>query len=583
MFLFSAIDVSGLIAIICFCLLIMRWKIFVLTFCTSWARKRYNLIIMEESSSVDQYSISNTSSKKNHKIKQPDYSSIIRILSSEDSLVQRNSLGLTLDLTEKSARKLKKHKKVLHIEEDTIVKVQFDENLESIYSQYPNKEYNSSMFKNKPSLSKKQIVLRKNFYKPKRYRWEDWWETKEELIHKKNLYNTSKSFPLDTISLLFNFYPINSWALKKISGNSSGYEYIEEGGRNVTVYVLDTGVDVFNPEFEDRAYFGYNAIENSPNTDQQGHGTHVAGIIASKTFGISKKANIVAVKVLDENGTGSVSKIIEGIEFVVKDFVRNILKHGCKNTENTEDLIFYNNFHSQSERNRNFEKSNVYLHSDPNQISNTKAKNHLRIQNKGNAMYNAYSETSNTYLPKDTKKIFESCTDSYYNRKKAVVNLSVGGTKSLVLNYFIKKISQRFNIFFSVAAGNERSNACSFSPSSSEYSMTVAAVDKNDLPAKFSNKGRCVDIYAPGVEIESLWLNNTTKVLSGTSMSTPFVTGVAAVYLSLADFEFSDLKEKIIEDADVVIKDSTNIKFWSKKQPSCSLKKLYKRIKENVL
>ena len=64
-------------------------------------------------------------------------------------------------------------------------------------------------------------------------------------------------------------------------------------------YVVDTGVYAAHTEFEGRAFAGYNAVPNTKNIDVNGHGTHCAGIIASKTYGVAKQANIMAVKVLD--------------------------------------------------------------------------------------------------------------------------------------------------------------------------------------------------------------------------------------------------------------------------------------------
>lgn len=85
-----------------------------------------------------------------------------------------------------------------------------------------------------------------------------------------------------------------------------------------------------------------------------------------------------------------------------------------------------------------------------------------------------------------------------------------------------------------VAAGNETTDACSKSPASAPAAITVAATTSTDARASYSNYGTCVDIFAPGSAITSSWYTSTTatNTISGTSMASPHVAGVAALLIS---------------------------------------------------
>ncbi|KAG0044656.1 hypothetical protein BGZ83_010108, partial [Gryganskiella cystojenkinii] len=91
------------------------------------------------------------------------------------------------------------------------------------------------------------------------------------------------------------------------------------------------------------------------------------------------------------------------------------------------------------------------------------------------------------------------------------------------------------NIPLIVAAGNSADqDACTGSPAGAPNTLTVGASDKYDKPAVFTSWGTCVEIFGPGVGITSAWIGSTTatNTISGTSMATPHVVGVAALYLS---------------------------------------------------
>ncbi|KAI0546232.1 subtilisin-like protease PR1K [Xylaria curta] len=111
------------------------------------------------------------------------------------------------------------------------------------------------------------------------------------------------------------------WGLARLSNtspSSSTYTYDDSAGEGVCAYVVDTGIDVDHPDFEGRATFASNQVDND-DTDGNGHGTHVAGTIGSKTYGVAKKVSLYAVKVLGADGSGTNSGVIAGMDFVVTD------------------------------------------------------------------------------------------------------------------------------------------------------------------------------------------------------------------------------------------------------------------------
>ncbi|KAF9113066.1 subtilisin-like serine protease [Mortierella sp. AM989] len=237
-----------------------------------------------------------------------------------------------------------------------------------------------------------------------------------------------------------------SWGLPRVSQRGAlksaktSYVFANSAGAGVTAYVVDTGINTAHKDFGGRANMGANFIRGSPNTDENGHGTHVAGTIGGTTYGVAKKVRLVGVKVLARDGSGSTSGIVAALDWIIS-------------------------------------------------------------VNKG---------------------------------KKAVVNMSLGGGVSTALNQATGRLFKA-KIPVIVAAGNDENiNACNGSPSGAPTVFTVGASDIRDNVASFSSFGKCVKIFGPGVGITSAWIGSSTarNTISGTSMATPHVVGVAALYLS---------------------------------------------------
>lgn len=244
------------------------------------------------------------------------------------------------------------------------------------------------------------------------------------------------------------------WGLARVShreplslGTFNKYLYEDDGGEGVTAYVVDTGTNIEHVDFEGRASWGATIPNNDYDEDNNGHGTHCSGTIAGKKYGIAKKAHVVAVKVLGSNGSGSMSDVIKGVEFVAEGHLRDKGKKGYKGT---------------------------------------------------------------------------------------TANMSLGGGKSTALDLAVNG-AVRAGVHFAVAAGNDNDDACNYSPAAAENAVTVGATALSDDRAYFSNWGKCVDIFAPGVNIQSTYMGSKHAVttMSGTSMASPHVCGLLTYFLSL--------------------------------------------------
>jgi subtilisin family serine protease len=234
------------------------------------------------------------------------------------------------------------------------------------------------------------------------------------------------------------------WGLDRIDQRAQAtddrYSY-GSTGKGVTAFVLDTGVLFSHEEFGGRAVSGYDFVDRDGNAlDCNGHGTHVAGTIGGRTYGVAKEATIVAVRVFDCAGRGWASDFIAGLDWVV----------------------------------------------------------------------------------------------AHRPAGPAVVNYSGGGGVDLLSDAaVIKTVSAGIPVV--VAAGNEYDPACESSPARTPAAITVGATDSYDWRAMFSNYGSCVDLFAPGMDVESASIvsNTAAERFSGTSMAAPHVAGAIARMLEM--------------------------------------------------
>jgi len=131
-------------------------------------------------------------------------------------------------------------------------------------------------------------------------------------------------------------------------------------------------------------------------------------------------------------------------------------------------------------------------------------------------------------------------TSKNSRKRPSVANMSLGGGKSTALDNAVNSAVSS-GVTFAVAAGNDNSDACNYSPAAAANAISVGATgieddvsNQVDSRAYFSNYGSCVDVFAPGLMIESDWIgtkNNEILTISGTSMATPHVAGIIAQYL----------------------------------------------------
>ncbi|CAO3629488.1 unnamed protein product [Cunninghamella blakesleeana] len=401
-----------------------------------------------------------------------------------------------------------------------------------------------------------------------------------------------------------------SWGLDRIDqrqGTDGYYKFSSNQGQGVTVYILDTGINEDHDDISGRVTIGETIVGDDP-TDNDSHGTFVAGVCCGTDYGVAKLANIVSVKTLDSDGNGKLSDLLKGLEWVVQQnnynppssssssivatsftpsslpptattiipLDNNIHLAKTKTTTHPSTTpIKKTKKHSSSaspsslhkrmaettsilSKSKQTSKASSTLIASSNSILSKTTKN---IPKASNYIYNGSSNitqsfsssSTNSLSPTSSDTLMTSSSPPIQGTSKSIINLSLGTLYNQIANDAIEQIIQ-LGIHVTVAAGNYGEDACLYSPGSADGVVTVGAIDKTDTIAYYSNFGKCVDIFAPGTDITSISNEGktSTQTLTGTSMAAPHVTGAMALLLSENDYTPYELAQALKRSSSLI-------------------------------
>ncbi|KAI1925675.1 Secreted subtilisin-like serine protease sub4 [Ophidiomyces ophidiicola] len=289
------------------------------------------------------------------------------------------------------------------------------------------------------------------------------------------------------------------WGLGRISSQQPGsdtYVYDESAGRGIIIYGVDSGIDVSHPDFEGRATWGTNTVDND-DTDGNGHGTHTAGTFAGSTYGVAKHATIVGVKVLDAGGSGSNSAIIAGIDWCVN--------HARENNALGRAVM------------------NLSLGGGYSEATNSAAERAVAA-----GIFLAVAAGNDNVSDDSVLPFRPACANykSYYSKMPTTI-LPLLRPMSAPL---VRPIARMSELPFPTTAPDV----------SSDHFYNVLIILTCQLTLL-----NLVDIFAPGVDVVSSTVGGGSGPMSGTSMAAPHIAGLGAYLMALENIPAGQVCDRI--------------------------------------